>query len=124
MLHFVKGMFNKIPGFDQLYILFIHFYGMKHGKNFHAAGSSILNPELIETGENVFFGKDAIISGHVIQEGKIFLKKIKIGNNVTIGGGAIVFPGTVIEDDVIVGANAVVSANKHIQKGTIFINKK
>ena len=33
---------------------------------------------------------------------------IKIGSNVWIGRGCIIFPHTIIEDDVIVGANSIV----------------
>jgi maltose O-acetyltransferase len=38
-------------------------------------------------------------------------RPIRIGDNVWIGGGAIVLPGVTIGDDVVIGAGSVVTRN-------------
>ena len=47
-------------------------------------------------------------------QGIEFAKKIKIGNNVWIGGGAIICPGVKIGNNTTIGAGSVVT--KDIQK--------
>ncbi|MCD6483070.1 MAG: hypothetical protein J7K83_02260 [Candidatus Aenigmarchaeota archaeon] len=62
----------------------------------------------------------ASIIGHVAEKGKLILKRVKIGNNVTIGQYTTVLPGTVIEDDVVVGANSLVPKNSVLERGWIY----
>ena len=45
------------------------------------------------------------------RSGLEFGRPVIIGNNVWIGGGAIILPGVVIGDNAIVGAGAVVTRN-------------
>ncbi len=45
------------------------------------------------------------------RRGLEFGRKIRIGENVWIGGGALVMPGVTIGDDAIVGAGAVVTSD-------------
>lgn len=44
-------------------------------------------------------------------------RPVNIGNNVWIGGGAIILPGVTIEDNAVVGAGSVVT--KHVPMGAI-----
>ncbi|MHC4952014.1 MAG: DapH/DapD/GlmU-related protein [Planctomycetota bacterium] len=62
----------------------------------------------VRIGPNVCF----YASGHNIEKGNSFLHegdKIVIGNNIWIGGGAIVLAGVTIGDNSVVGAGSVVS---------------
>ena len=58
-----------------------------------------------EVGNNVSVGHGAIVHCK------------KIGNNVLIGMGSILSHGSVIEDDVIIGAGALIPPNKIIESG-------
>lgn len=58
-------------------------------------------------GDNVTVGHGAILHG------------CTIGNNVLIGMGAIVLDGAVIEDNCMIGAGTLVTQNKVIPKGTL-----
>ena len=58
-------------------------------------------------GDNVTIGHGAIVHG------------CRIGNNVLIGMGAIVLDGVVIEDNCIIGAGALVTQNKVISEGSL-----
>ena len=46
-------------------------------------------------------------------------RPIHIGNNVWIGGGAIVLPGVTIGDDAVIGAGSVVT--RHVPAGVVVV---
>ena len=48
-----------------------------------------------------------------------YAKKIKVGNNVWIGGNVIVLPGVTIGDNVVIGAGSVV--NKDIPSNVVAV---
>ena len=58
-------------------------------------------------GDNVTIGHGAIVHG------------CTIGNNVLIGMGAIILDGTVVEDNCMIGAGALVTQNKIIPEGSL-----
>jgi carbonic anhydrase/acetyltransferase-like protein (isoleucine patch superfamily) len=60
-------------------------------------------------GEDVTIGHGAIVHG------------CTIGNSVLIGMGAIILDGAVIEDNVMIGAGALVSPGKHIPSGSLVV---
>lgn len=61
----------------------------------------------VSIGDNVTIGHGAIVHG------------CTIGNNVMIGMGAIVLDGVVIEDNCIIGAGALVTQGKIIPAGSL-----
>lgn len=68
---------------------------------------------LISIGDNVTIAVNAIILAHDAST-KNFLGyskvgRVNIGNNVFIGGGAIILPNVCIGDNVIIGAGAIVN---------------
>jgi len=99
-------------------------FGAKIGKNTIVGNGRLFNPERTIIGDNCFFGYNAILTGHVYESGKLYLKTVKLGNNVTIGANAVVLPGADIGDNVIVGANTVVPKNTTIPPNTIWVNGK
>lgn len=99
-------------------------FGAKIGKNTVVGNGKLFNPERTIIGDNCFFGYNAILTGHVYESGRLYLKTVKIGNNVTIGANAVVLPGVDIGDNVIVGANTVVPKNTTISPNTVWVNGK
>ena len=61
----------------------------------------------VKIGDNVSIGHGAILHG------------CKIGNNVLIGMGSIILDGVVIEDNCIVGAGSLITQNKQIPNGSL-----
>jgi len=86
--------------------------GTKIGTNSFSPGT-ILDPPLTEMGDNTIIGHAATLYSHAIEGSHFALAKIVLGNNVTIGAGAIVMSGVTIGDGAIVSAGAVV------KKGTL-----
>lgn len=87
------------------------------GKNFYANFDNIfLDICPITIGDNCMFGPNVQLytASHPLNPGKRnsgleFGKPITIGNNVWIGGGAVIVPGVILGDNVVVAAGAVVT---------------
>ena len=80
------------------------------GENTNIQDNAVIHTSVnskVEIGDNVTIGHGAIIHG------------CKIGNNVLIGMGAIILDGAVIEDDCIIGAGSLVPQNKRIPSNSL-----
>ena len=76
----------------------------------------ILDVNEVIIGDNVLFAPRVCIytAGHPIDaeirnSGVEFGKKIKIGNNVWVGGSTVINPGVTIGDNVVIGSGSVVT---------------
>ena len=90
--------------------------GAKIGANSFSPGT-ILDPPLTEIGDNTIIGHAATLYSHAIEGNYFALDKIVLGNNVTVGAGAIIMSGVIAEDNAIVSAGAVVKKGTHIGRG-------
>ncbi|SDQ25389.1 sugar O-acetyltransferase [Carnobacterium viridans] len=89
------------------------------GKNFYANFDCVMiDVAPIKIGDNAMFGPRVCLytAGHPIDptvrnSGLEFGTSITIGNNVWIGGSAVVNPGVTIGDNVIIGSGSVVTKN-------------
>ena len=82
------------------------------GKNTNVQDNAVLHTSHghgIKIGDNVTIGHGAIVHGCII------------GNNVLIGMGAIVLDGAVIEDNCIIGAGALVTQNKMMPEKSLVL---
>ncbi len=94
-------------------------YNIKPGKNFYANHQCvILDCCEVQIGDNVMFGPgvqvltaDHPINAHERIAGKEFASPITIGDNVWIGGGAILLPGVTIGSNTVIGAGSIVNKN-------------
>jgi len=103
-----------------LRIRFLKLVGLKMGKSSVMAGSEIIHdPYMLEIGEQTLIGGWSQITGH-LGEKKLFVKKVKIGNNCLIGGKSFIMPGVIIEDNVTLGLNSVVLKDKILKQGKFY----
>ncbi|MEE0264349.1 MAG: sugar O-acetyltransferase [Acutalibacteraceae bacterium] len=87
------------------------------GKNFFANyNCTILDVAEVEIGDNVLFAPNVAIyaAGHPVHpvaraSGYEYGAKVKIGNNVWIGGNTVVNPGVTIGDNTVIGSGSVVT---------------
>lgn len=92
-------------------------YNIEVGENFYANyGCTILDVTKVKIGDNVLLAPNVQIytATHPIDPierltGKEYGKPIVIGNNVWIGGGAIICPGVKIGNNVTIGSGSVVT---------------
>lgn len=79
-------------------------------------GCVILDPAAVTIGDNVFFGPGVHVytATHSLdalerRTGRESARPVTIGNDVWIGGGAIVLPGVSIGAETVIGAGSVVT---------------
>ena len=80
------------------------------GENTNVQDNAVLHTShshSLTIGDNVTIGHGAIVHG------------CTVGNNVLIGMGAIILDGAVVEDNCIIGAGALVTQNKVIPAGSL-----
>lgn len=95
--------------------------GAKIGKGTVIATHRLWDVDLIEIGEDCLIGGNSSIAAHVAQGSRARLRKVRIGDRVTIGANTSVMPGVVIDDDVTVGANSLVPLGAHLKSGGIYL---
>lgn len=95
-------------------------FGAHIGKNSYPSGAALFDPEAIWVGDNVAFGMWAVLTPHIIENGKLGVVRLHIGNDVTIGAGAIILAGTHIGDGAVIAAGAVVTKHTKISAGEIW----
>lgn len=100
--------------------LLLRLLGAKLGKNVQINSKFIFDATLLEIGDNTVVGGGAIIIGHIVERGILKLKKVKIGNNVTVGSHCTVMPGCEIGDNAIIGAGAVLLKNTKVEPKSIY----
>lgn len=113
------------------YSLWIRMMGCKIGKNVQINTLVMADASLLEVGDNTVVGGDCTLICHAVEEGKLVLRRTKIGKNVTLGLMSIILPGVEIGDGASIGANSVVTKNCKIPANEIwagnparFIRKK
>jgi maltose O-acetyltransferase len=99
--------------------------GLIVGKNFYMSDGVIIDPSHIwhiEIGDDVTIAPRAYIIAHDASTKRYLnytrVGKVKIGNKVFVGAGAIILPGVTIGDNVIIGAGSVIS--RDIPDGSVF----
>ncbi len=115
----IGELFGKIPDTFLIEQPFYCDYGynIEIGKNFYSNHNLvILDCAKVEIGDNVFIAPNCGIytAGHPIDvqernKGIEYAKKIKICNNVWIGGNTVILPGVTIGDNTTIGAGSVVT---------------
>ena len=111
----LETLLRLIPG---TFSLWLRLWGSKVGKGVYWTPSlEIADRGLIKIGDCVVFGHRITILCHAIKPKKqnlmLYVKKVKIGNDVFLGAGSHLAPGVVIED----GSYIPVATN-------IYLNKK
>ena len=99
-------------------------FGAKLGSGTIVGNGRIMTPDRITVGNNSLIGYGSILTGHMYEGKGIYMNQVKVGNNVVIGGYAIVFPGAEIGDNVIIAANSVVPKDRVIPPNTLWLHGK
>ena len=112
MIHYTFIDFILLTPFANLLFRLL---GAKLGKNVQFNSKFVFDATLLEIGDNTVVGGGAIINCHIVERGKLILKKVKIGRNVTIGSHSTIMPGCEIGDNAIIAASAVLLKNTKVE---------
>lgn len=121
LLHTANVFFLSLMRGSFICVLFYRGMGARIGRGTIINTHRLWDVDLIEIGEGCVIGGNASISAHVLQGDRGRLRKVRIGNHVTIGANTSVMPGVVIEDNVVVGANSLVPMGMHLEKGKTYL---
>jgi acetyltransferase-like isoleucine patch superfamily enzyme len=130
LYEFYQIYYTFLPHFIWFFAFFLEskfrhvWFGAKIGDRTILGGGRLLPPDRVTIGENCMIGLGALVCAHVYQDDTLYLKKIKLGNNVTVGGYAIIFAGAEIGDNVIIGANTVVPQDRVVPPNSIWVRGK
>jgi hypothetical protein len=111
---FLEAALRLIPG---VFSLWLRLWGSKVGKNVYWTPQlEIADRGLLEIGDRVVFGYGVAISSHVIKPRKndlmLYVKKIRIGNDVFLGAKSGFGPGVTIENGNFVPVLSQIYPNK------------
>ncbi len=103
----IEKILRMIPG---AFSLWLRLWGAKIGTNVYwTAHIEISDRTLLEIGDNVVFGHACGLYSHVIKPKKndlmLYLKRVKVGNNVFIGAGSHLAAGVNVVDGTFLIAN-------------------
>jgi acetyltransferase-like isoleucine patch superfamily enzyme len=114
--HFILPIIRSTP----MIKLFYQGMGAKIGKDVLIGTDRIWDCDLIEIGDECVIGGNVSINAHIGQGKKGRLRRVRIGNRVTIGANTYVMPGVVIEDNVLVGPNSVIPMGKRLKANSVY----
>lgn len=100
--------------------LMFRMLGAKLGKNVQFNSKFVYDATLLEIGDNTVVGGGAIINCHIVERGKLKLRKVKIGKNVTLGSHCTIMPGCEIGDNAIIGASAVLLKDSKVESRDVW----
>jgi acetyltransferase-like isoleucine patch superfamily enzyme len=111
-----EAMLRLIPG---AFSLWLRLWGAKVGRNVYwTPGLEIADRSLIEIGDRVIVGHRVGFSSHIIKPRKqnlmLYVKKVKIGNDVFLGAGCLLAPGVVIADGSFLEMETTLYPNQQV----------
>jgi hypothetical protein len=111
---FLEAALRLIPG---VFSLWLRLWGSKVGQNVYWTPQlEIADRGLLEIGDRVVFGHAVGMSSHVIKPKKndlmLYVKKIRIGNDVFLGAKSGFSPGVTIENETFVPVFTQIHPNK------------
>lgn len=97
---------------------FFRLIGCRMGKRVMLNSLKLNDAYLIELGDDVTIGGQADISPHLFQNGKLILRKIRIGSGSLIGAKAYIAPGVSIGKRCLIGLGSYIRPDTVIPDGT------
>lgn len=117
LLYLVRYAFLEFVTPTPFNNLFYMLMGMRIGRGVHINSTHISDASMIELGDNVTIGGSAVIAAHYAQAGYLVIAPVRIGSGVTIGLRATVMGDVVIGDGARVLPNSVVMPKSRIPPG-------
>lgn len=120
LMNLIQFFYLPLVRSTPLIVWFYRGMGMKIGKDTIITTWRIFDCDMIEIGDHCVIGGAVAISAHIAEKGHGILKKVTIGDRVTIGANTNVMPGVTIEDNVIVGANSLIPKDSHLEANSVY----
>ena len=109
---------NPFPWLKNRFIL--RFFGVKIGKN-AICDTCWISSEFVEIGNNVIIGMGSTLLSFGIEQDKLILKKIHIGDDVLIGAKCVLLPGTILKKGVKLSAHSYTNFSDVLEENSIYL---
>jgi acetyltransferase-like isoleucine patch superfamily enzyme len=76
--------------------------------------------DLLTIDDGAFIGGDAVVIGHLGEDGLLKIRPVRIGKGCVVGQSSVVFPGAVMEDGSVLGALSLLPKGKTLPAGTVW----
>jgi acetyltransferase-like isoleucine patch superfamily enzyme len=114
--HFFLPIMRGTP----MLVWFYRGMGARIGEYTLIMTTRIFDCDLIEIGDYCVIGGNVAINGHLGEGRRGLLRRVRIGNRVSLGANSMILPGAVIEDNVILGANSLVPKDRVLKAGLVY----
>lgn len=98
-----QGLFNQT---DYTQSLYLRMMGAKIGRNVSMRGVQTGEWDLLEIGDNAVLERCVLRPFAGERNTTMYLDRVRIGANATVGTASIVAPGTTVPDNTCIGANS------------------
>ena len=105
---------NALVPFTPVFVrpLVVALFGARIGGNV-ALGGAIDDPYMVEIGDGAVLGNASLVSGNMLNGGKLVCGPVKIGAGATVGVNSVIFPNTQIgENSTLLGGSYVMPGSQ------------
>lgn len=100
--------------------VYLRWMGARIGAGCQINTRNLADMPLLEIGEGVMIGGDAVVICHSVEDGKLKLRRTRIGDRATIGLEAVILGGVTIEEDATLASRAFVLSGSRVPKGAVW----
>lgn len=109
---------NPFPWLKNRFVL--RFFGVKIGKN-GMCDTCWISSEFVEIGHNVIIGMGSTLLSFGIEQDRLILEKIRVGDDVVIGAKCVLMPGTTLKKGVKLSAHSYTNYNDVLEENSIYL---
>jgi acetyltransferase-like isoleucine patch superfamily enzyme len=109
---------NPFPWLKNRFIL--RFFGVRIGKN-AICDTCWISSEFVTIGNNVIIGMGSTLLSFGIEQDRLILKKIQVGDDVLIGAKCVLLPGTTLENGAKLSAHSYTNFNDVLKENSIYL---
>ncbi|MBN8219213.1 MAG: AMP-binding protein, partial [Spirochaetes bacterium] len=95
--------------------------GARIGRGVHLQTLDVLAADLLTIGDGAVVGKDANLTGYVVEDGELIIGEVTIGKDAVIGARALVSPGSGVGDGGELGDGALLRPGSRVPPGARWV---
>ena len=103
-----------------MWTAYVRWNGGRLGRRVFINSLGVTDHNLLEFGDDVVLGGDVHLSGHTIEGGRLKTGRVRFGNRVTVGVGAVVGIDVSAGDGCQIGALSLVPKHSTLDEGTTY----
>jgi len=114
LIHVVRLFAGSILRATPVWTGYLRMNGACIGRRVYVNSLSVSDHNLLDFGDDVIVGDSAHVSGHTIEHGRLRTARVRLGDGVTVGLGAVVEIGVEAGSGCQIGALTVVPKYTHL----------